>query len=210
MREKFIDGHGSYVQGTQKAVCRELSVIDDKQNFQKIGQHGKLGKRTTFVSDKTVLDTSWYEEMGEIAANSWAFKGSIDDDHYLFTHNSTIADARCYYQEDGHHVPLFGGLHSPWKGDVACFEMVITDNKFNIVSTFTEMYPPSTAEAELCQYAVYYHWFKLAGIEAPVLLPLRERSTTKYAGNRDLVYTSLSWSDYAKFRVAHKIGFGKR
>jgi hypothetical protein len=197
--------------GTQKPICHEVSVIDDEQNFQKIGNHGKLGKRISASSIKKYAGswkrTSWYEALGEIADNPWIFQGSTDG-HYLFTFNSTVSDDRCYYEESTNEVPLFGGRHLPWAGAVACFEMVLTDRHFNIESTFTEMYPPKECAAQLYQSAIYYSWSTLPGLAQPVLLPETERTTTKFAGHDDLVYTNMSWSNYAKFRAEHTIRTG--
>jgi len=201
-----------FVQGTQKPVCHELSVVDGQEIFREIDKNGKRGNDMnvdSIESHDAWKRTSWYEVIGEIADNPWTFKGS-QDDHYLFTHNSTVADDRCYYEEYNHEVPLFGGRHLDWKGAVACFELVITDKKFNVVSTFTEMYPPEDCVAQLYQSAIYYDWVKLAGLDAPALLPIKERTTTKYLGHKEFVYTSMSWTDYAKFRAEHRIAFGKQ
>ena len=201
-----------FVRGTQKPVCHELSVVDGQQAFREIDRNGKLGKGMNVDSIKSHgawKRASWYEVIGEIADNPWVFEGA-QDDHYLFTHNSTVADDRCYYEEYSHEVPLFGGRHSDWKGAVPCFELVITDKTFNIVSTFTEMYPPEECLAQLYQSAIYYDWVKLAGLDAPVWLPVKERTTTKYLGHKELVYTSMSWTDYTKFRAEHRIVAGKQ
>lgn len=202
------------VVGAQKPICHEVSVIGDEQNFQKIGNGGKLSKRISASSIKQYAGgpwkrTSWYEVLGEIADNPWVFQGSIDG-HYLFTFNSTVNDDRCYFEQPVNEVPLFGGRHLSWSGAVACFEMVLTDRNFNVESTFTEMYPPEACVAQLYQSAIYYNWLRLPGLADPVLLPVTERTTTKFAGHEELVYTTMSWSNYAKFRAEHIIRLSSR
>ena len=195
------------VLGTQKPVCQEVSVIDDEQNFRKINSKGKLGQLVNASSIQgggAWKRTSWYEVLGEIADNPWDFQGSRGD-HYLFTFDSTIEDDRCYYREYTNEVPLFGGRHLPWEGAVACFEAVLTDRNFNVESTFTEMYPPTTCIAQLYQSAIYYDWINLPGLSDSVLLPVSERTTTKFAGRDELVYSTMLWSNYSKFRAEHKI-----
>jgi hypothetical protein len=200
------------VLGTQKPICHEVSVVDDEQNFRKIGNGGKLGRLISSSSIKRGVvwkGTSWYEVLGEIAENPWVFKGALDE-HYLFIHDSTVNDDRCYYEEAANEVPLFGGRHLPWSGAVACFEMVLTDRNFNVESTLTEMYPPAQCVAELYQSAIYYDWLRLPGLKDSVLLPVVERTATKFAGHDDLAYKSILWSNYAKFRAEHVIRLSSR
>jgi hypothetical protein len=44
-------------------------------------------------------------------------------------------------------------------------------------------------------------------MEAPVLLPVRERIAVKVKGQKDLMYTSVVWDEYRKFRVRHEVKF---
>jgi hypothetical protein len=83
------------------------------------------------------------------------------NDNYLFTYHSVPEDDRCYWEEYAKAVPLFGGGDKVWKGAVACFEQVLTDKNFNVLSVFTELYPPDGCHTELVQVAVYYDWTKL-------------------------------------------------
>jgi hypothetical protein len=69
------------------------------------------------------------------------------------------------------------------------------------------MRPPDGCLTELFQTAIYYDWIRLEGLKSPVLLPVRERITAKVRGRKDLLYGNVSWTDYKKFRVGHRIKF---
>ena len=197
------------VQGTQKSLCHELSIVDGKQSFREIYKNGKLGKPTaSFPIQKHGVWTQsdWTDTLGEIADNPWVFQGSVDD-RYLFTFKSAAEDDRCYYEEYSQGTPLFGGGHQGWKGSVVCFEQILTDKDFNVLSVFTEMRPPDGCLTLLVQTAVYYDWIKLEELKSPVLLPVMERITAKVLGQKDLWYANASWTDYKKFRAEHKIEF---
>jgi hypothetical protein len=195
------------VQGTQKSLCHELSIVDGQQTFRGIHKDGKLGKPTgNFPIQKHGVWTQsdWTDTLGEIADNPWVFQGSVDG-HYLFTSKSAAEDGRCYWEEYSQGTPLFGGGHQAWKGSVVCFEQVLTDKDFNVLSVFTEMRPPDGCLTQLVQTAIYYDWIKLEGLESPILLPVMERVTAKVVGQKELWYANVSWSDYKKFRAEHKI-----
>jgi hypothetical protein len=197
------------VQGTQKSLCDELSIVDGQQTFREIHKNGKLGKPTgSFPIQKHGVWTQsdWTDTLGEIADNPWVFQGSVDD-HYLFTFKSAAEDDRCYYEEYSQGTPLFGGGHQGWKGPVVCFEQILTDKDFNVLSVFTEMHPPDGCLTQLVQTAIYYDWIKLEEIKSPILLPVMERITAKVLGQKDLWYANASWTDYKKFRAEHKIKF---
>jgi len=197
------------VQGTQKPLCHELSIVDGQQTFREIDKNGKLGKPTgSFPIQKHGVWTQsdWTDTLGEIADNSWVFRGSVDD-HYLFTFKSAAEDDRCYYEEYSQGTPLFGGGHQGWKGSVVCFEQILTDKDFNVLSVFTEMRPPDGCLTQLVQTAIYYDWIKLEELKSPILLPVMERITAKVLGQKDLWYANVSWTDYKKFRAEHKIKF---
>jgi hypothetical protein len=196
-------------QGTQKPVCYELSIVAGRQMFQEILTNGRLGKITeSFPIQKYAVwpQFDWTETLGEIADNPWIFQGSVGD-HYLFTFRSVAEDDRCYYEEYPTGVPLYGGGHSVWKGSVDCFEQVLTDKEFNVLSVFTELHPPSDCLTQLVQTAIFYDWIKLEGLSSPVLLPTVERLTAKVLGQKDLWYTNVTWTNYEKFRAEHKIKF---
>ena len=197
-------------QGSQKPLCHELSILDDQQAFREIRKNGKLGKATnSFPSQKhgVWVGTDWGDALGEIADNPWLFEGSVDN-HYLFTHKSSVEDDRCYWEEHPQGTPLFARRGLVWKGAVKCFEQVLTDREFNVIAVYTELHPPpGDCQAQLVQIAIYYDWVKLDGVKLPILLPARERITAKMLGQKDLWYANLSWTDYKKFRADHKIGF---
>jgi len=197
------------VQGTNSALCHEVSVVDGEQTFREIDRNGKLRKRTgSFPVQKHGVWTQsdWTETLGKIADNPWVFQGSVGD-HYLFSFESTAEDDRCYYEEYSRGTPLFGGAHPDWKGAVDCLEQVLTDQRFNVLSVFTEMRPPDACLTRLIQTAIYYDWIMLEGLKSPVMLPVRERATATVLGQKDLWYTSVSWTDYRKFRTGHRIRF---
>ena len=197
------------VQGTQKSLCHELSIVDGQQTFREIHKNGKLGKPTgTFPIQKHGVWTQsdWTDTLGEIADNPWVFQGSVDD-HYLFTFKSVAEDDRCYWEEYSQGTPLFGGGHPGWKGSVVCFEQILTDKEFNVLSVFTEMRPPDGCLTQLVQTAIYYDWIKLEELKSPILLPVMERITAKVLGQKDLWYANASWTDYKKFRAEHRIKF---
>ena len=197
------------VQGTQKPLCHELAIVDGRQTFRKIGKNGELRKPTgSFPRQKHGVwaQSDWTDTLAEIADNPWVFQGSVDD-HYLFTFESAAEDDRCYYEEYSQGTPLFGGGHQGWKGSVVCFEQILTDKDFNVLSVFTEMRPPDSCLTQIVQTAIYYEWVKLEELKSPLLLPAMERITAKVLGQKNLWYTSVSWTDYQKFRAEHRIKF---
>jgi trypsin-like peptidase len=197
------------VQGNEKSLCDELSVIDGQQTYRKIGRDGKPSKRTSsFPIQKYGVWTQsdWVDALGEIADNSWVFQGSVGDG-YLFTFRATAEDDRCYYEEYSPGVPLFGGGRPGWKGSVVCFEQVLTDKDFNVLAVFTEMDPSNGCLTQSFQTAIYYQWIKIEGLGTPVLMPARERISAKVQGQKDLWYANVSWSDYREFKAKHKIMF---
>ncbi len=198
-----------FVQDTQKPVCGEVAVVDGRITIRPTGKNGALGepmsKLVPLRYGTWPLD-EWLENLGEIADNSWIFRG-VAGDQYLFSFRSTIADERCYWEEFPRGIPLFSGRHEHWEGPVDCFEQVLTDKNFNVLSTFSQMQPPEPCLTQVVQTALYYEWVKLDGAEAPVLLPVRERIAMKVDGSKDLMYTSVLWTEYRKFRAGHEIKF---
>jgi hypothetical protein len=195
------------VQGTQKPLCHELSVADGRQTYREIERNGRLGKPTDsfpILKHGVWTPSDWMDALGEIADNPWEFQGSVGG-HYLFASKSAAEDDRCYYEEYPQGTPLFGGAHSDWKGPVACFEQVLTDKDFNVLSVFTEMRPPDDCLTQLVQIAIYYDWVKLEGLDLPILLPVTERITAEVMGKKHLWYATASWTNYKKFRTEHKI-----
>jgi hypothetical protein len=69
------------------------------------------------------------------------------------------------------------------------------------------MRPPDGCLTQIVQTAIYYDWVKLEDLKSPLLLPVIERITAKVLGQKNLWYTSVSWTDYQKFRAEHKIEF---
>lgn len=201
------------VQGTQKSICHELSIVDGQQSFREMNKKGKLGQPRDFFPIQrhgVWTQTDWTDTLGEIADNRWIFRGIFRgavDDRYLFTFKSVAEDNRCYFEEYSERTPRFGGGQPSWKGSVVCFEQVVTDKDFNVLSVFTEMLPPEGCLTQIVQTAIYYDWVKLDGLESPIRLPVRERITAEQVGQKSLSYASVSWSDYQKFRAEHKIKF---
>jgi Trypsin-like peptidase domain len=197
------------VQGTQEAMCYELSIENRRQRFRLIGRNGKLGRSTKFFpvqAHGVWIQSDWADTLGDIATKPWVFRGLVVD-HYLFTLESTAEDDHCYWEEYSQGTPLFGGGHPAWKGAVACDEQILTDKDFNVLFVFTELYPPDDCLARLVQQAASYDWISLEGLKSPILLPVKERITAKVQGQKDLWYTNVSWTGYRKFRAEHKIKF---
>jgi hypothetical protein len=195
------------VQGTQKPLCHELSVVDGEQVFHKVEKDGTLGEPTDsfpVLKHGVWSQSDWNDALDKIAANSWIFQGSVDD-HYLFTFGSRAEDERCYFEEYPQGVPLFSGWHPVWRGFVACFEQVLTDKDFNVVAVFTESIPPDHCLVELFQMAQYYDWVQLEDSKSLILLPVRERISAKVQGQEQFLYANVSWTEYKQFRVEHKI-----
>jgi len=88
---------------------------------------------------------------------------------------------------------------------VACIEQILTDKDFNVMSVFTEMFPPEDCLIRSFQTAIYYDWVTLEGQESPILLPVKERIAAKGSRQKESWYASMSWTDYEKFRVGHTI-----
>jgi len=196
-------------QGAERPLCHELSVVDGRQRFREINKNGKLGRLVdSFPIQKhgVWVQTDWADTASEIADDPWQFQGIVND-YYLFTLRATAADDRCYWEEYSQGFPLFGGGHSVWKGSVDCFEQVLTDKEFNVVSMFTEMYPPNNCMVQSVQTAIYYERVKLEGIESLILLPVMERISTKVQGQNNVLYANVLWTNYEKFRVQHIIEY---
>ena len=190
-------------------MCHELAFVDGEQVFRRIDDDGKVGKaQNAFPAQKRGVWTQsdWADTLGEIADNSWTFLGAVDD-HYMFTFDATAEDERCEYEEYSQGIPLFGGGHPGWKGSVDCFEVVLTDNNFNVVSVFAELHPPDGCVTRYIQTGLYFDWVTLAGIKSPILLPVRERIAAKVRAQKDLWYANVTWSEYEKFRAQHRIRF---
>jgi hypothetical protein len=198
-----------FVQGRQRPVCSEVAVANGRVTFRSRGKNGDLGEpmsKPAPLKYGTWPGDEWLETLGEIGENSWIFRGVVGD-RYLFTFMSTIADDRCYWEEFPHGIPLFSGIHGHWEGPVDCYEQVLTDKNFNVLSVFAEMLPPEPCLSQVVQTALYYDWVKLDKMEAPVLLPVRERIAVRVKGQKDLMYTSVLWDEYRKFRVRHEVKF---
>jgi len=197
------------VQGTQKSLCHELSVVDGEQTFRGIRKNGKLGKPTdSFPIQKhgVWVQSDWADTLAEIADDPWVFEGSVDN-HYLFTLRSSREDDRCHWEEYSQGTPLFGGGHPAWNGSVDCYEQILTDKEFNIVAVFTELYPPDHCLTELVQTAIYYDWIQLDRLKSPILLPAKEKIAAQIQGQKALLYTNVSWTDYKEFRADHRMKF---
>jgi hypothetical protein len=197
------------VQGTQEAMCSELSIVNGQQRFRQMAKDGRLGKPKKSFPVQTHgvwIQSDWADTLGDIATKPWIFQGLVDD-HYLFTLESTAEDDHCYWEEYSQGTPLFGGGHPVWKGAVACDEQILTDKQFNVLFVFTDLYPPDGCLVRLVQQAASYDWTKLEGLKSPILLPVKERLTAKVQGQKDLWYTNVSWTDYRKFRAEHKVKF---
>ncbi len=191
------------VQGTKKPLCHELSLADGRQTFREITKNGKLGAPLDSLPPQkhgvwTLSD--WADTLFRIADNQWVFQG-VTGNHYLFTFRSSAQDGRCEFRE----YPIFGGDRPTWGGSVACFEQVVTDKDFNVLSVFTEMTPPDSCVTQVIQTAIEYGWVALDGLSEPVLLPVSERVTAKIAGHAKLWYAKVSWTDYRRFRSEHRI-----
>jgi hypothetical protein len=66
---------------------------------------------------------------------------------------------------------------------------------------------PEGLHTEWAQIAMYYDWVKLEGEKSPTLLPVKERIASKTLGQKDLLFTEVTWTEYRKFRAGHKIVF---
>jgi hypothetical protein len=196
------------VQGTRKPLCHELSVVGDRQTYREIKKKDKLGKPTKafpIQAQGIWPQSDWLDALSEIADNPWLFQGMVNG-YYLFSFQSAAEDDRCYYEEyPPRGVPLFGGGHPVWKGTVACFELILADKDFNVLSIFTEMRPPDECLTQFFQTALYYDWTELEGMKSPFPFPTRERIAAKVQGQKQLWYSNVTWTDYKKFRVEHNV-----
>jgi Trypsin-like peptidase domain len=196
------------VQGTQEPVCYEVGLVAGKQVFRRVENNGTIGTPKNHPATPKhgvwALE-DWADDLEEIADEAWVFEGSIGD-RYLFTNIATADDERCYFEESPRMgVPLFGGWHPKWQGPVDCFLAVVTDNHFNVVLSFMESRPPDNCLTKLFQRAMYYDYLKLE--ESPMLLPVRERIVAKLLQQEQPLYSSVTWTDYRKFRSEHRITY---
>ena len=198
-------------QGTQASICHEVSVIEGQQRFRKISRDGTTGDSLRFFPRQNHgvwAQSDWTEAMGEIADNPWVFQGAVGD-LYLFNFKSAVADDRCSFDEYSQGVPLFGGGHAQFNGAVDCFEQILTDKDFNVVSVFTEAYPPAPCLTRVVQTAIHYDWVSVEGMRSPVLVPTSERISAKVLGQKQLWYTSVVWTDYREFGARHTTKIGE-
>jgi S1-C subfamily serine protease len=197
------------MQGDDKPKCHEVAIIQGLQIYREmIGRKGKLGKPTTaFPKPEHGVWTEgeWLYTLIEIAGSSWVFQGVLKD-QYLFSFMASTEDDRCTYQEYlVPPFPLFGRKHVTWDGPVACFEQILTDRDFNILSVFTDLRPPEKCKTQFFQTVLYFDSVKLKGMTSPVLLPNSERIVAKFQGERGLRYGNVSWTEYKRYRASHEI-----
>jgi Trypsin-like peptidase domain len=198
------------VQGTAKAKCHEVSINRGDQAFREIRQDGKLGKQISELPPPKAgvwSASDWADTLAMVAEGSWNFEGVLGE-KYLFTRRFNAEDDECEYEEHSSPIPLFGGGYGDWKGLVPCIEKVLTDQEFNLVADFWEVYPPAgRCKFRILQSAIYYNWVSVEGLKSPLLLPTSERINGKQEGREKLVYTTISWAKYRKFASEHKIRF---
>jgi hypothetical protein len=204
-RQCLTQSHGAQ-------ICLEVSATDDgQQMFQEVGRGGKFSKpKYSFpvLQHGTWITTDWADTLADVANNSWIFQGFADG-HYLFTFRATAKDERCVYQEYWEGLGsivglLFGAEQGPaWEGPVECFQQVITDKDFNIVSIVVERRPPEPCRAQVERTLTFYDWVMLKGTESPILVPVKEIVTAKWPGYA-VFYTKVVWTDYRKFRADSK------
>jgi hypothetical protein len=194
------------VQSFQAPVCHEVAVVDGQQIYRKVSGGGESDEPAThFPVHRGVWgDSEWAGSMNDIADGSWLFQGSADD-RYLFAFKANAEDQRCYFEEYPQAIPLFGPRYETWKGSVGCFEQVSTDKNFDVLSIFTERVPPDSCLTQVHQTVVYYDWVKIEGVEAPLLLPVRETIIAKIQGQKNWMSAKVTWTDYRKFRAEHRI-----
>jgi len=197
------------VLGNQKPVCHQVFDIKDEEIFRRVRKNGTLSKPTNHLrAPKHAVgppspESEWLYELEEIADrdNPWIFQGQVEGQagrQYLFTYRADAKDERCEWEESPIRAKAFDG-------PVDCFEQVLTDKDFKVVSVSREMLPPDPCKTQLIQTTLYYDWVKLEGIESPVLLPARERMMAIIQGEKSARYESVTWAGYEKFRVDHKI-----
>ncbi len=198
------------VQGTAKAKCHEVSITNGDQTFREIRHNGKLGNPLSKLPPPRAGVWSWYDwadTLAMIAEGPWEFEGSMGE-NYLFARRFDVDNDQCEYEEHSTTIPLFGGGYGDWKGSVPCIEKVVTDKAFNVVADFLELYPPpDRCKVRILQSAIYFSSVKLEGVESPMLLPTSARINGKQDGRARLMYTTISWAKYKKFRSEHRIRF---
>lgn len=203
------------IERNDKSKCHEVAIIEGEQIYREIKRKGKLGEATTrFPRDKNrvSMEGEWLYTLSEIAENLWIFQGVVKD-QYLFSFMSSPEDNRCYledYEEgSGKVLSLFGRRYLPWKGPVACFEQILTDKDFNVLSVFTDWRPPEGSFTLWFQTAIYYDWVELYGVKSPIPFPTEERIVAKLQGEKHLRYGNVTWTEYKRYRASHKIKVGR-
>jgi hypothetical protein len=193
-------------QGNQKPICQEVAIADGEEVLRKIVKSQKAGKKFEHYPVRKGVwgENSWSGTIDEVGDEPWLFAGKVEG-NYLFTFKSGAEDNRCYFEEYPQSVPLFGGRSEVWKGPVDCFQQILTDKDFNAVAIFQEMFPPDNCLTEVHEDAVYYDWVIIEGLDLPVLLPVRERIAARAKGQKELLYTEVSWTQYRMFRAEHII-----
>jgi hypothetical protein len=195
------------VQGNQKPICQEVAIVDGEEVLRKIVKSKKAGKIVEHYPVRQGVwdENQWSGTIDEVGDEPWVFAGNVEG-NYLFTFKSRAEDNRCYFGEyPQQSVPLFGGRSEVWKGPVACFQQILTDKDFNAVAIFQEMFPPDNCLTEVQEDAVYYDWIRIEGLDVPVLLPVRQRIAARQKGQKELLYSEVSWTQYRIFRAEHRI-----
>ncbi|MGA3092727.1 MAG: trypsin-like peptidase domain-containing protein [Terriglobales bacterium] len=195
-------------EGVEKPVCHEVGVVEGQQIYRRIRRNHKLGEPVTTIPNanhSVWTGAEWFYTLTEIAENPWVFQGLFKD-QYLFSFMSSAEDDRCSYEErPGGAIPLFRNGHLPWQGSVACFEQILTDKAFNVLSVFTDWRPPEACLTQFFQTAIYFDWIELEGVNSPVPFPAREQIVAKFRGQERLRFSNVTWTEYRQYRVSHKI-----
>jgi hypothetical protein len=194
---------------TEKPTCHEVGIVQGQQIYREIKRKGELGATTTTfpkANHRVWTQAEWLYTLSNIAENLWIFQGVVKD-RYLFSFMSSPEDDRCSYEEwAGVAIPLFGWSRLLWEGSVACFQQILTDKDFNVLSVFTDLRPPEERRTQFFQTAIYYDWVELEGVRSPIPFPVEERIVAKVQGEKDLRYSSVTWTEYRQYRVSHKLG----
>ncbi len=194
---------------TERFVCHEVGIVQDQQIYREIKRNGELGVATTAfpkAERRVWTEGEWLYTLSGIAENIWIFQGVVKD-RYLFSFMSSPEDDRCVLQEwAGVAIPIFGRRHQAWEGSVACFERILTDKDFNVLSVFSDLRPPEERSTEFFQTAIYYDWVELKGARSPIPFPTEEIIVAKLKAEKQLRYGNVTWTEYRKYRASHRIG----
>jgi hypothetical protein len=197
---------------SKRRQCYQVSVFEGDKQYREISKRGTPGPTTTNPFRRNGKPrslwsrSSWADDIASIGEMPWNFEGAVGSG-YVFSGRGRVEDDRCWFTESPASIPIFQPYQPEWEGSVDCLEVLFTNSDFQVLSLYTEFYPPAHCLTERMNIVIEYQWVRLEGVDEPVLLPIKENLSARIRGQKQPLSATVLWSDYRKFRVDHKIRF---